>query len=328
MTGCSSLRKAICEATIGCHWEKGKSCKRTETYVANSSSSNVKKNNFEFPKTCKPISTLKKTTTVLRKAPPYPAEACKGVVLPGADGLYVSKQNKHGVFKWYKVDGVHQKRRIGKIKPVLVKKKRTPRKEHVNVSTSPIKLSSPPKQKQDSPQDSSPVKEFSPVKWPLRQNVQSFKNSVIQYDFTWLPQNELIKLIKKDDLLFLRFKCKSPNVNIYFPTDMQHISESVKALGYPLTFDNLHAFITNPSGGPAQCVAQYLKEFILNKDNRRTQKFSGFSDNPSVLPSPGNGDYVCVELPEDLIDFFSTKWMKRYEQEHVNGRDVNIEFLY
>ena len=55
-----------------------------------------------LPPGCEP-STLKKYTS--RNSPPYPAANCCGVILPGKDGMYISKEDKNGVCKWQKHSG-------------------------------------------------------------------------------------------------------------------------------------------------------------------------------------------------------------------------------
>jgi len=49
---------------------------------------------------CKP-SNLKKYLS--RNSPAYPAQSCPGLVIDGKDGKYVSKQDKKGNYKWFKV---------------------------------------------------------------------------------------------------------------------------------------------------------------------------------------------------------------------------------
>ena len=74
-----------------------------------------------------------KYASAKRKSPPYPANECCGETKMGNNGLmYVSKPNKKGICKWYKVTK----------KPAKKPKKQSPKKP---------KKQSPKKQKKKSP---------------------------------------------------------------------------------------------------------------------------------------------------------------------------------
>ena len=49
---------------------------------------------------CKP-SNLKKY--LARNSPAYPAQSCPGLIIDGKDGKYVSKPDKKGNYKWFKI---------------------------------------------------------------------------------------------------------------------------------------------------------------------------------------------------------------------------------
>lgn len=52
---------------------------------------------------------------VNRPGPPYPAQNCKSMRKVGNDGLlYVSKQDKNGIYKWYKVSSGKSKKQSRK----------------------------------------------------------------------------------------------------------------------------------------------------------------------------------------------------------------------
>ena len=83
---CTRLKKADCVGE--CKWIVGKGCRKNEEAK------------IAKPLVCEP-SDLKKYTS--RNSPPYPAANCRGVELQGKDGMYVSKADKNGTYKWYKV---------------------------------------------------------------------------------------------------------------------------------------------------------------------------------------------------------------------------------